>query len=313
MSMRVSPDESNILFHRESSPTNSTKRCGCTWNCGPADCASGAWTPKQARLSARREFGNRAATEIASSEAWGWTAWERLAQDVRYAFRALLKTPGFTTVVVATLAVGLGMNIAVFSIVNAVMLRSLPYREPDRLVSLWEEATKRQEVRTLNSSGSDLGGAGGRERTTVAPANLVDYRKGASAFEGLAGVENARMNLTGDGSPERLAGERVTAEYFSALGVAPEIGRTFTVEEDKPDADTVIVISHDFWQRRLGGDTEVLGRTLMLDARAYQVIGVMPPGFQPVTRFGQTESTEFLVPAAYPKELLATTAITKLT
>ena len=106
-----------------------------------------------ARLSARREFGNRAAAEIASSEAWGWTAWERLAQDVRYAFRALLKTPGFTAVVVATLAVGLGMNIAVFSIVNAVMLRSLPYREPDRLVSLWEEATKRQEVRTLNSSG----------------------------------------------------------------------------------------------------------------------------------------------------------------
>ena len=95
------------------------------------------------------------------------------------------------------------------------------------------------------------------------------------------------MNLTGDGSPERLAGERVTAEYFSVLGVAPEIGRTFTVEEDKPGADAVAIISHEFWQRRLGGDTAVLGRRLMLDARAYQVIGVMPPGFQPVTRFGQ--------------------------
>src|SRR5205823_1596289 len=103
-------------------------------------------------------------------------------------------------------------------------------------------------------------------------------------------------------SPERLAGERVTAEYFSVLGVKPEIGRTFTVEEDMPDSDTVTVISHEFWQRRLGGDTAVLGRRLMLDARPYQVIGVMPPGFQSVTRFGQTDPTEFFVPAAYSKE-----------
>ena len=260
---------------------------------------------EEARLAARRQFGNRAAVEIASSEAWGWTVWERLVQDVRQALRALRKTPGFTAVVVATLAVGLGMNTAVFSIVNAVMLRSLPYRQPDRLVSLWEEATKRQEVAKLNASGQDLGGAGSRERTTVSPANLVDYRKRTNAFQELAGVENTRMNLTGNGSPERLAGERVTANYFSALGVTPEIGRTFTAEEDMPDAGEVTVISHDFWQRRLGGDTAVLSHTLLLDARPYQVIGVMPRGFQAVTRFGQTDAAEFFVPAAYPKELLA--------
>jgi hypothetical protein len=122
---------------------------------------------EEARLAARRKFGNRAAVEIASSEAWGWTVWERLLQDVRQALRALRKTPGFTAVVVATLAIGLGMNTAVFSIVNAVMLRSLPYRQPDRLVSLWEEATKREEVSKFNSSGQDLGGAGSRQRTTV--------------------------------------------------------------------------------------------------------------------------------------------------
>jgi predicted permease len=113
------------------------------------------------------------------------------------------------------------------------------------------------------------------------------------------------MNLTGNGAPERLAGERVTANYFAALGVTPEIGRTFTEEEDAPDAGGVAVVSHDFWQRRLGGDTAVLSRTLLLDARRYQVIGVMPRDFQPVTRFGQTEAAEFFVPAAYPKELLA--------
>jgi predicted permease len=139
----------------------------------------------------------------------------------------------------------------------------------------------------------------------VSPANLVDYRKGTDAFQELAGVENTRMNLTGNGSPERLAGERVTANYFSALGVTPEIGRTFTAEEDVPDVSGVTVISHDFWQRRLGGDTTVLSRTLLLDARVYQVIGVMPRDFQAVTRFGQTEAAEFFVPAAYSRELLA--------
>ena len=258
-----------------------------------------------ARLAARRRFGNRAAMGIASSEAWGWTAWERLVQDVRQALRALRKTPAFTAVVVATLAVGLGMNTAVFSIVNAVMLRSLPYRQPDRLVSLWEEVTKRQNVGSINSSGQSLGGAGNRQRTTVSVANLVDYRKGTDAFEALAGVAAAQMNLTGNGSPERLSGESVTAEYFSVLGVTPEIGRTFTAEEDRPEANPVVVVSHDFWQRRLGGDTAVLSRTLLLDDRVYQVIGVMPRGFQAATQFGQVAPVEFFVPAAYSKQLLA--------
>src|ERR1035441_8791547 len=257
-----------------------------------------------ARHAARRQFGNRAAVEIASSEVWGWAAWDRLGQDVQYALRALRKTPGFTAVVVATLAVGLGMNTAVFSIVNAVMLRSLPYRQPDRLVSLWEEVTKPGEIVNHNSSGRNLGGAGSHQRTTVSAANLADHRQVTNAFEELAGVETAQMNLTGDGSPERLTGERVTAGYLSTLGVAPAVGRTFTAEEDRPGSDAVAMVSHDFWQR-LGGDTAVLGRTVMLDARPYRVIGVMPGGFQAATQFGQTAPVEFFVPAAYSKELLA--------
>src|SRR5260370_39171969 len=226
------------------------------------------------------------------------TAWERLAQDVRQALRALRKTPGFTLVVMATLAVGLGMNTAVFSIVNAVMLRSLPYRQPDRLVSLWEEVTKRQGMGTFNSSGQNLGGAGSRQRTTVAPANLVDYRKGTNAFETLAGVEARQMNLTGNGSPERLPGEGVTAQYFSVLGVTPEIGRTFTAEEDRPEANAVAVVSHDFWQRRLGGDTAVLNRPLLLEDRVYHLIRAMPLGFQAATQFGPIARVQFFLPAA---------------
>jgi len=261
-------------------------------------------TAEEAGFAARRQFGNRAAIEIAASEVWGWGWWERLAQDVRYAARSLGKTPGFAALAVATLAVGLGMNTAVFSIVNAVMLRSLPYPEPERLISLWEESP-REARRNLTSSGTGLGAAPSRGRTTVAPANLMDYRKDTTAFEGLAGVDGSQMNLTGKGAPERLPGESVTANYFRVLGVGPQLGRTFTEAEDREGGDPVIVLSHRFWQRRLGGDTSILGQTVTMDSRAYRVIGVMPAGFEPVTQFQLTVPVEYFVPAAYSKELLS--------
>jgi putative ABC transport system permease protein len=305
MSMRDLTRRIKYLLHREEFANDLDEEMRLHLELRASRLRERGMNAEEARFAARRQFGNRAAVEIASSEAWGWTVWERLAQDVRQALRALRKTPGFTAVVVATLAVGLGMNTAVFSIVNAVMLRSLPYRQPDRLVSLWEEATKREEVSKFNSSGQDLGGAGSRQRTTVAAANLIDYRKRTNAFEALAGVESTRMNLTGNGPPERLSGERVTANYFSTLSVTPEIGRTFTAQEDSPEGDAVVVVSHSFWQRRLGGDTAVFGRSLLLDSRAYKVIGVMPPDLEPVTRYGQVDPVEFFVPAAYSKELLA--------
>jgi putative ABC transport system permease protein len=228
-----------------------------------------------------------------------------LAQDIRYAARSLRRTPGFTAVALLTLGVGLGMNTAVYSIVRSVMLRSLPYHQPDRVVSLWEEKTQRADVKVLNSSGNGVGGGlGGPRRTTVAPANLGDYR-GANAFENLAGVELTFMNLTGIGAPQRVYGERATANYFSVLGARPQLGRTFTAAEDRPGATPVVVLTHEFWTARLGSDTEVLTRKLLLDGRPYQVIGVMPRGFQPVTQFGFTERIEYVLPAAYSGELLA--------
>src|ERR1051326_7556517 len=237
---------------------------------------------EQARFAARREFGNRAAVELASAEVWGWGWCERLVQDVRYATRALRKTPGFVAIAVATLAVGLGMNTAVFSIVNAVMLRALPYPAPERLVSIWEEIARSAQVQ--KSSGSPLGAAGAPKRNSVAPANLVDYRSGTTAFEGLAGVDLTPMNLTGNGTPERLNGESITANYFQVLGAKPHLGRTFTAEEDREGGDRVVVLANRFWMARLGGDPSVLGKTLALDAKAYRVIGVMPPSFYPVTQ-----------------------------
>jgi putative ABC transport system permease protein len=261
--------------------------------------------PSEAHFAARREFGNRAAIEIASSQVWGWGWWESLVQDVRYAVRALLMTPAFVSIAVVTLAIGVGMNTAVFSIVNAVMLRGLPYPEPERLISLWEQTPPAGAgPNNLSSSGAPLGGAGGRSRNSVAPANLMDYRSGTTAFEGLAGVDATAMNLTGIGAPERLTGESVTANYFAVIGVAPELGRTFTDAEDREGGPRLVVLSHRFWQERLGGDQAVLEHTVMLDAKPYQVIGIMPPSFQPATQYVQTVPVEFFVAAAYSQELL---------
>jgi len=262
-------------------------------------------TAQEAHFAARREFGNRAALEIAGAQVWGWGPWDRLLQDLRYAVRALVKTPGFAAISIVTLAVGVGMNTAVFSIVNAVMLRSLPYPKPDRLVSVWEEQAPREQPNIMNSSGASLGGLGGRKRTTGAPANLVDYRKGADAFENLAGTETTAMNLTGSSSPERIYGESVTANYFGVLGVKPQLGRTFTEEEDREGAEPVTVLTHRLWQRRFNGEAAAIGSTLLLDARPYRVIGVMPRDFRPASQFNNPSPVEFFVPAAYSKQLLA--------
>jgi len=258
--------------------------------------------PEEAGYAARRRFGNELAVHDASARVWGWTAWERLLGDFRHAFRGLRKAPGFTAVAVATLAVGLGMNVAVFSLVHAVMLRSLPYAEPERLVSLWEESFS-EEPSDFSSSGSPLGGktAG---RTTVSPANLADYAR-SPAFAGLASFDLAAKNLIGLGTPERLEGEAISANFFDVLGVKLAIGRTSLPEEDRAGAAGTVIITDRFWRDRLGADTNVLARSITLDAQQCQIVGVLPPEFQSPYQLTVPERVEFYVPAAYPQELLA--------
>jgi putative ABC transport system permease protein len=256
-----------------------------------------------AGYAARRRFGNELALHDASARVWGWSAWERLLGDFRHAFRGLRKAPGFTAVAVATLAVGLGMNVAVFSLVHAVMLRSLPYAEPDRLVSLWEESF-RGEPSQFKTSGQSLGGQTAAQRTTVATANLADYA-GSPAFAGLASCDVAAKNLTGLGRPERLQGEAVSANFFDVLGVKPALGRTFLPEEDRDGARGAVILTDYFWRDRLGTDTNVLARSITLDAQPYQVVGVLPPGFQSPYQLTIPDRVEFYVPAAYSRELLA--------
>jgi putative ABC transport system permease protein len=202
---------------------------------------------------------------------------QTLWQDLRYGARTLLKNPGFTLIAVLTLGLGIGANTAIFSVANTALLRPLPYQNPDELVMVWETAPKL-----------------GFPHNDVAPANFIDWRDQNQVFTQIAAFGGASLSLTGRGEPERIEGMRVSASLFPLLGVAPALGRVFTEQEDRSDAQGVIVLSHSLWQRRFGGDTGVIGQSLTLNNHSYTVIGVMPAHF----RFPGREQ-EFWTPMAF--------------
>jgi putative ABC transport system permease protein len=183
-----------------------------------------------------------------------------LLQDLRYGVRMLMKRPGFTLVAVLTLALGIGANTAIFSVVNAVVLRPLPYAEPDRLVQVWETMP-------------------GNDKRWVAPGNFIDWQNQNQVFEQIAGYSNANLNLTGEGEPERLTGAAVTDNLFATLGVQAARGRTFLPEDIQRAGGRVVILSDALWQRHFGADQNILGKNLTLDDKSYTVVGVMPAGF----------------------------------
>jgi putative ABC transport system permease protein len=187
---------------------------------------------------------------------------ESLLQDLRYAFRSFSKKPGFTTVAVLTLALGIGANTAIFSVVNSIILKPLPYRDPDRLAMVWMDNARINVKEDWHSY-----------------PNYVDYRDNTQTFEDIAIFNNRSLNLTGDGEPERVPGAHGSANLFTVLGVEPIRGRTFTVEEEERERDLVVVIGYGLWQRRFGGDPDVIGRKIDLNGVGREVIGVMPEGF----------------------------------
>ena len=203
-----------------------------------------------------------------------------LLHDLRYAARLQRKNPAFTIVAVIALALGIGANTAIFSVVNTVILRPLPYKDPDRLVMVWEDATKQ-----------------GYPRDTPAAANFVDWRDQNHVFEGMAAITDDSFNLTGSGEPERLEGHRVSANLFPLLGVEPHIGRVFTAAEDQPGAQHEVLLSYALWQRRFGGDQGIVGKSLTLNGESYIVVGVMPARFQ----FPSSDSQAW-VPIAFTQE-----------
>src|SRR3989442_9333768 len=182
-------------------------------------------------------------------------------QDLRYALRTLAKKPGFAVAAVGTLALGIGANAAIFSVVNAVLLRPLPFPNPDRLVLLWE---KTADLPTMMVSYPDY----------------LDWRAQNGVFESLAVYNRYRsVNLTGSGDPERVSAAAVSANFFATVGVRPEIGRGFFPEEERPDAKAVVLF-HGFFERRFGADRSLVGRTVTLDGSPHTVVGVMPRGYR---------------------------------
>ncbi len=203
-----------------------------------------------------------------------------LLHDLRYAARMQRKNPAFTVIAVIALALGIGANTAIFSVVNTVLLRPLPYKDPERLVMVWEDASRH-----------------GYPRDTPAAANYVDWRDQNQVFEGMAAIADISFNLTGAGDPERLEGRRVSATLFPLLGVEPQIGRVFTAAEDQPGSQHVVLLSYRLWQRRFGGDPNIVGKPLTLNGESYIVVGVMPASFQ-----FPTSDDEAWVPIAFTQQ-----------
>src|SRR5579863_2986334 len=182
-----------------------------------------------------------------------------LANDFRLSARRLLRSPGFALVAIATLALGIGANTSIFSVVDAALIRALPYPNADRVVRIYSPSKKGR-----NSS--------------VSPPDFTDWRAASTVFDGMAAISDGAYALTGDGVAEEVDAANVTQDFFTILGTPPEAGRTFAADDELPDVH-VVILSDGLWRRRFGADRGLIGRSIFLDAVPYTVIGVMPPGF----------------------------------
>ena len=252
--------------------------------------------PKSAEKKARRRFGDleRHLCEMKGIKSEYVRSVERsrylddLRQDIGFGFRQLVKRPALPLMIVALVAVGLGVNTAIFSVVKAVILEPLPYESPDQLVMIWDTRQSHQ--------------------VPVSYLNFQDWRTANESFDDIGVFDYTSFNLTGQGEPERLAGSMVSAGLFEILRVQPVLGRTLLPEEDRPGARPVVLISYRLWQRRFGADPDLVGNSITLDGAPFTVIGVMPAGFQIPSPWTRGEKKDFWVSHHIPeinKPLLA--------
>ncbi len=217
-------------------------------------------TPEQARRAARRQLGNLGLIKEVTREMWGWASLERLMQDLRYGLRMLAKSPGFTAVAILTLALGIGANTALFSVVNGVLLKPLPYPHPEQLVALSESKPN-------------------FETGSISFPNFRDWQKDNRTFSGMAISRGYNFNLTGLGEAEQLRARFITSDFFTVLGVNPLIGRTFAPHEDDIGAAPIAMVSEELWRRKCNSSPDALGKTLSLDGTGYTLVGVIPASF----------------------------------
>ncbi len=230
--------------------------------------------PEHARYAALRAFGNPALVREQTRATWSWTAIESFIRDLRYGLRTLVRTPGFSIMAVGVMALGIGANVALFTVVRGVLLRPLPFKDPDRLVTLYESDTK------------FVG------RTPYMPVAGGSFEPWQAATRGRADLALVspfqEYNVSGEGGrlPEKVRAAWASWDLFSILGVTPQLGRSFVEADDRPDAPATVILTNNFWMRRYSGDPAIVGKSIWLDAKPYTVIGVMPATFVFSSSFG---------------------------
>jgi predicted permease len=213
--------------------------------------------PTEAEAAARRAFGNVASAQEHFYESSRWLWLEHIKRDLLYAVRVLLRSPGFSAIAITTLALGIGATTAIFSFVNAVLLKPLPYPHPEQIVTLWEKPPQ-------------------FDHNFISTLNFLDWQQQNHCFQFFTAVARDTATLTGSGSPEELNVQKVSASYFKVLGLSAALGRTFAASEDQAGNDLEVVLSNRIWRKRFGGDLNVIGRKITLDAKDYTIIGVLP-------------------------------------
>jgi putative ABC transport system permease protein len=217
----------------------------------------------EARGAALRLFGNPTTLRDRARETWSWQGLELLMNDTRYAIRTLVRTPGFSVLAVLVMGLGIGANVALFTVVRSVLLKPLPFKDQDRLVRLYEANVK-----------------GAFQDNVLAGGTFASWQAQAHSFEGMAIKRRVAYNLSGSAGqlPELADAEQVSWNFFPLLGVDAAVGRLFQADDDRPQANTTVVLSWGLWKRRYGGDSSIIGKTILLDARPFTVLGFFPPG-----------------------------------
>ena len=220
-------------------------------------------SPAEARYEAQKRFGNTTLLkeDTRKTDIVSWL--DEAARDFRYSLRILQRSPGFTSVAVLTLALGIGANTALFSVIDSVLLHPLPYQDPNSLVMVWESNSQHPNP-----------------HNTVSPPNFLDWQTRNTVFSSMAYIFDERDNLTGNGDPEEVVVQDVSANFFSVLGVAPVLGPGFTPENGQPGHDNVVILSYGLWKERFAGDSGIIGKSILLNGHPQTVVGVAPQNFQ---------------------------------
>ena len=249
-----------------------------------ADLMDSGMTREKAERAARREVGNVALIEERGREVWQWPRLESVLADLKLALRRIVKSPGFAATVLLTLAIGIGANAAVFSVVNSVLLKPLPYPDSDRLISLW-----------LDAPGA-AGLANFQKNLPLSPSMYFAFSENNRTFESLGIWVPDKANVTGLATPEEVHTILLTDGVLEALAVSPLMGRELMAADQVPNGPKNVVLSYGYWQRRFGGDRDAIGRTIIIDSQAHTIVGVMPRGFRLVD-----QDFDILVPCAFER------------